>query len=344
MNPTTDQTEVELRQWMTMCFQLTGADESHRHVFERMFRTGVDEFRRYNNVDTVTDHVTLMEPDEPEMGTFREAVESGTSEIFGYYLAMRSAQHGEAFATLFANECSRIHDLERPSKSAYSQLYFSSPKTGVNLAWADAHDTCLRLGHSVEYAKLCANWLLELDFSIARAHEVTAKFFKDFNVGRERGYSELRAREFAEYQGPKWESRPEPIAEVFSRIVEEQTRDGRSLMQAEWFADYYADCFDADGMLKLSDEEEFRDYAIIRAEANFRFRENQDGDKGQFVTLFESIAEKTAMGSEQTQAARFDEVERTLRESYLLSELDSSTSRRGWLLKETLPASGTQKP
>jgi len=267
-----NQRRAALENWIKIRFTLTGADEIHFSSFDRIFRRCVEDVRKESNADPVTDHFAMLDPSEPEEGTGRNAVETGTQERFRFYLLARDAQHGTDYAEIFAWIHDGYSDVEKSSVEAYWELSQKTPEQEVNPAWADARETCIRLGHNEAYAEYCANELLENNFSLAQAHKSTAQFFKDFQSGIDRGYSERRATMFAEYQSLNHDGRSAQIAEIFSRIVEEKLNQGYSRVKAEIFARHYADEFDVDGQFYDEDEQLYSFEATLRAEAKCRFR------------------------------------------------------------------------
>jgi len=116
-----------LEQWIRQRFSLTGAEEIHFPIFDKIFRQHLDVVRQEFRIDPVMDHLTLVKEEDPQLGTCHAIVENYAQKTFGFYLSTHSAKHASAFAEVFARECQDKSVVDPISEAAYTALATALP-------------------------------------------------------------------------------------------------------------------------------------------------------------------------------------------------------------------------
>ncbi len=303
-----EQCEDALEQWIRKAFEETKEDPKYFPVYRRMFLPEVDQIERDFKIDVTTDLDTLIDDDSPEYGTCHESVEKSAAEALQTYLATMKQGYGSDYSEAYAKFLSRnCGDADLASQEAFEFIGKGHKNTPDNPAFIEAHAACIRDGKTPEFAKHCADHLIEESCSFSDAFQAATDFEKAYQLMLRKGHSKFHATMYA--QAIREDYDPQ-FAEVFARCAEEQMAGGRTLKEAERFAEIYADLFDSHG--SFDEDYEYHDLAnehcTALAEAAYRYRP-EFGDKEKFIDAFDQIYQKVSDSPQAGSREWFDEVE-----------------------------------
>lgn len=297
-----------LEQWIRTAFEEENEDPKHYPVFQKLFLEGVDQIKRDDEIDVLAERATLTEFDDPESGTHGEWLERRIHDEFGYYISAIREGHGVDYSKAYLEACIyQGGEGEFESIKAYKAIDNGGGASLENPAYRDAYGACRHQKKSEEFAKYCAGHLIEESCSFSDAFQAATDFEKAYQLMLRKGHSEFHATMYA--QAIREDYDPQ-FAEVFARCAEEQMAAGRTLKEAERFAEIYVGLFDRHG--SFDEDYEYHDLAnehcMALAEAAYRYRP-EFGDKEKFIDAFDQIYQKVSDSPRAGSREWFDEVE-----------------------------------
>ena len=197
-------------------------------------------------LDPISHPETLLEVDDPELGTYQDYLIRTSLERIQDYIRSLEQRHSILFAKAYMREMyEQVDDVcGRVTCAAYKRLS-DSKRVGLdNPRYTEAWLFSLANGKGETYAGYFSRLLVsgEFDFDLERLTELSQQYADNVNQCRANGFSEIYAHTFAEQVNCGIKER---FAAVHARCYEKKVLVGLTHEEAWEYATAYTDELEA---------------------------------------------------------------------------------------------------
>lgn len=299
-----EQREEGLETWILEWFQRKQIGPEHHPVARRLFLRNLDPIQEEDKVNVLLERSSIVDSDFPDLGTYGAWVEHLADASLNRYLKTISEGHG----AVYSEEYGYLGNIASASAEAYGKLCDDRLSPPDSLVLADAYQACIFQGKSPVFASRCSESLPAYGYSFPDAFQSATEFEKAYQMMVGKGFSELRARTYAECV--VFEELDEQYAEIYASCVEEEIAAGRNPDEAKRFADIHAGIKFDRGEPDEDDPDGWRHDLWYRtqAEAEFRFRP-EFGERARFLEIFDRVHQGLPDDPEAGSREWFDNIE-----------------------------------